>query len=485
MAAKTKRKQEYLKKQRRKTLIIVLVIIIALGVLYLLGAFLYKDRFFRGSEINGVNVGNMTEAEAIEAVEKTSSDYSITLKFRDEKSETIAGSEIDFHFSTEQIDEALKAQNPMAWIKGYLPSKKSESVAEAEYSAEKLKELVLSLPETDVESMTEPVNAYREYQDGTFVIIPEVMGDTLDPEAAYEAVAKACSETKHEIDLNETKGIYQSPDVYQDDKKLNKEVESLNAIGLGSITYDIPYGDDVVLDAEDWMEWLTEDEDGTFHIDEETWEENLSTYASELASVADTIYRRHKFNTHNGSTVDIEGVGYYGYKVNTEKEVEQIAEDLKSGEAVSRAPIYKKTEAAEPDSNFGFGNTYVEVSLSEQHLWVYQGGSVVVDTDFVSGNDDDKHRTPEGAYFAYDKQQDKIMRGDIQEDGSYGYESHADYWIRLTGEGVGLHDAPWRSDFGGSIWQGNGSHGCINIPASVMPSVYSNVAEGTPVILYY
>ncbi len=485
MAAKTKRKQEYLKKQRRKTLIIILVIIIVLGGLYILGSFLYKDRFFRGSVINGVDVGNMTEEEAVAAVEKTSSDYSITMLFRDDKQETIEGSEIDFRFSTKQIDDALKAQNPMLWITGYLPSKKAESVAEAEYSEEKLKELVLSLPETDVESMTEPVNAYRVYEDGTFKIVPEVMGDTLDPEAAYEAIAHACSETKHEINLDETEGIYQSPEVYQDDEKLNKEVESLNAIGLGSITYDIPYGDDIVLDAEDWMDWLTEDEDGTFHIDEESWTENIDVFASELASSADTIYRRHKFRTHDGDTVDVEGVGYYGYKVNTEKEVEQISEDLKSGEAVSREPIYKKTEAADPDSNYGFGSTYVEVALSEQHLWVYQGGSVVVDTDFVSGNDDDKHRTPEGAYFAYDKQQDKIMRGDIQADGSYGYESHADYWIRLTGEGVGLHDAPWRSDFGGSIWQGNGSHGCINIPASVMPTIYNNVAEGTPIVLYY
>lgn len=485
MAAKTKRKQEYLKRQRKKRLIIFLVIVIILGGLYIFGSFMYKDRFFHGSVINGVNVGDLKEDEAIEAVEKLSTDYTLTLQFRDDATETIAGSEIDFRFSTAQIHDALAGQNPMLWVKGYLPSKKSESAAEAEFSEEKLREVVLGLPETDEESMVEPVNAYREYQDGTFVIVPEVMGTTLDPEAVCKAAEKACAETKRELALDEIEGVYQSPEVYSDDERLNKEIESLNGLNLGSITYEVPSGDTIVLDAEDWVEWLQEDEDGTFRIEDESWHENLDKFASQLASDADTIYKRHSFRTHSGNTVTIEGVGYYGYKVDVEAETEQIDEDLRSGEAVAREPIYKKKEAASSKENYGFGNTYVEVSLSEQHLWVYKNGSVVVDTDFVSGNDDEKHRTPEGAYFAYDKQQDKIMRGDIQEDGSYGYESHCNYWIRLTGEGVGLHDAPWRYDFGGSIWQGNGSHGCINIPASVMPTIYNNVAEGTPVILYY
>lgn len=27
----------------------------------------------------------------------------------------------------------------------------------------------------------------------------------------------------------------------------------------------------------------------------------------------------------------------------------------------------------------------------------------------------------------------------------------------------GFHNAPWRNQFGGSIWKANGSHGCVNM----------------------
>lgn len=485
MAAKTKRKKEYLKKKRRKALITILIIIIAVGVLYLLGVYMYKDRFFNNTMINGVDVSNLTEAEAVAEIEKISTDYDLMIRFRDDRTETIDGEKIDFRFSTDQIQSVLNQQNPLMWITGYLPEKQADSVAEAEFSEEKLREVVMNLPETDEESMVEPANAYRVYEDGQFAIVPEVLGTTLDPEKAYQAVSDAVLATQRELNLGGVEGVYQSPEIYSDNEKLNKEVETLNALNLGTITYSLATGEDVTLDQEDWMDWLTEDDDGTFRIDEESWLKKIDAFASELASDADTIYRNHSFRNHDGNIVEIKGVGYYGYKVDVESETAQIDEDLRSGEDIEREPVYRKTEAASRDENYGFGNTYVEVSLSEQHLWVYKDGSVVVDTDFVSGNDDEKHRTPEGAYFAYDKQRDKTMRGDIQEDGSYGYESHADYWIRLTGEGVGMHDAPWRSDFGGGIWQGNGSHGCINIPASIMPTVYENVAEGTPVLLYY
>ena len=85
----------------------------------------------------------------------------------------------------------------------------------------------------------------------------------------------------------------------------------------------------------------------------------------------------------------------------------------------------------------------------------------------------------------YDKQKDKVLRGDVQPDGSYGYESHVNFWIRLTNTGVGLHDATWRSNFGGKIWITNGSHGCVNLPYNAAKTIYEMVPERMPVIIYY
>ena len=50
--------------------------------------------------------------------------------------------------------------------------------------------------------------------------------------------------------------------------------------------------------------------------------------------------------------------------------------------------------------------------------------------------------------------------------------------------GCGIHDASWRSSYGGNIYKGNGSHGCVNTPYSKVQKIYNNTGYGTPVIVY-
>ena len=51
-------------------------------------------------------------------------------------------------------------------------------------------------------------------------------------------------------------------------------------------------------------------------------------------------------------------------------------------------------------------------------------------------------------------------------------------------EGQGLHDAWWKSVFGGSEYMGNGSHGCVNLPTWVAESVFNNIVPGTAIVIY-
>ena len=48
------------------------------------------------------------------------------------------------------------------------------------------------------------------------------------------------------------------------------------------------------------------------------------------------------------------------------------------------------------------------------------------------------------------------------------------YWMPFNG-GIGLHDASWRSKFGGEIYKNSGSHGCVNLPRSVAETIYNNI----------
>ena len=49
---------------------------------------------------------------------------------------------------------------------------------------------------------------------------------------------------------------------------------------------------------------------------------------------------------------------------------------------------------------------------------------------------------------------------------------------------VGIHDAVWRTEFGGNLYQLEGSHGCVNLPYDQAAALYSNVEIGMPVVVY-
>ncbi|MBQ9180058.1 MAG: L,D-transpeptidase, partial [Firmicutes bacterium] len=47
------------------------------------------------------------------------------------------------------------------------------------------------------------------------------------------------------------------------------------------------------------------------------------------------------------------------------------------------------------------------------------------------------------------------------------------------------HDAPWRQAFGGSIYYSGGSHGCVNMPVGAAATVFGQIEEGYPIVVYY
>jgi hypothetical protein len=119
---------------------------------------------------------------------------------------------------------------------------------------------------------------------------------------------------------------------------------------------------------------------------------------------------------------------------------------------------------------------FVEISISEQKLWLFNGGSLLLETSVVTGNKKRGRATPPGNYSILYKARNKWLRG-------RDYESFVSYWMPFYG-GYGLHDANWRRRFGGSIYESSGSHGCVNIPPKLAPIVYNNVKVGTPVIIW-
>ena len=131
-------------------------------------------------------------------------------------------------------------------------------------------------------------------------------------------------------------------------------------------------------------------------------------------------------------------------------------------------------------TNSAFGKdvptTYIEVSRDRQHMWYYIDDEIYVSTDVVTGNYNSMD-TPAGYWAVNNKASPCTLVG-------ANYVSYVDYWIAFIGSGYGIHDASWRSEFGGTIYKGNGSHGCVNTPYKNVKKIYGKVKIGTPVIVY-
>ena len=149
-----------------------------------------------------------------------------------------------------------------------------------------------------------------------------------------------------------------------------------------------------------------------------------------------------------------------------------------------RTPVTTGREAS--SDNGGLGDTFVEIDLSGQHMWYHKNGQIVLESDIVSGtyNIADR-RTPAGAYYLYNNERNRVLRGTKLPDGTWPYETPVSYWMPFN-KGIGLHDSSsWRSKWGGTIYMNNGSHGCINLPTGIASQLYNSIEVNCPVVCYY
>lgn len=117
---------------------------------------------------------------------------------------------------------------------------------------------------------------------------------------------------------------------------------------------------------------------------------------------------------------------------------------------------------------------YILVDISDQTLKYYVKGKVKLKSNVVTGGPG--NRTPKGHFRLRSKSRNITLRGN-------GYSSYVKYWMAFIGSEYGIHDASWRSKFGGTIYKKNGSHGCPNMPRKNAAKLYKMAPIGTRVII--
>lgn len=466
------------KKKKRTGLIVGIVLVcVLLGALaagYIGVSMHYKDRFFVQTMVNGTDCSGKTIEEVEAVLQSQVEEYVLTILKANGESEQIQGTDIDIKYvGYHQIQEAFAQQNPYLWPESYFNDREIKADIEFTYDKEKLDAAIAKLECLQEESQKAPVDATVVYENGQFVIKDEVYGTKLDAKKVSAAIHTCVTDMENSVDLTKI-DCYVQPKFTKESKAVIAAKDEANKYLNASITYSL---DDieVTVNRDTFASWISVNKKMEPVISGEL----AKKFADTLGDKYNTSNKKGVIVTPTGEEVSISNA-VQGRKVGVQAESEQLIKDIKSGQTITRAPILSQTPT--PEGQTAWGDTYIEVDISEQYMWYIVDGEIVFETDVVTGKKG-KNDTPTGVYTILEKIKGKYLRGRLV-NGKPSYITWVDYWMRVTWSGIGFHDAPWQPTFGGNRYVNNGSHGCINMPPKKAKEFYGMLKVGTSVVIH-
>lgn len=456
------------KKSHKKAWIIIGSIFALLLVVYLGLSFYFSSHFYFNATVNGFNVGGKTAEAVDKELQQSAAAHTLTLKERADKSETIAADQINIQYVSDgKVSALLSKQNPFAWPLELISSGQQNPEVTFTYDDAKLTATINQLLAVSGPEVVNVANAYPKYNGTSFAVVEEVTGNELDTTKLKETVKKAILSGQDSLDL-EAEGCYKQPTYTKASQKVKEANDKMNQYLNATITYT--FGDaKEVLDRTIISNWLSVDANLDIQFDQA----QIGTYVANLADKYDTYGITRSFQTSGGGVVNVGG-GDYGWLIDQDEEIAALIPVIQAGQPATREPVYAKQAANR--SARDYGNTYVEISIGGQYMWFYQNGALVVGTPIVTGSLAGGYGSPSGVYDLDYKAMNVTLKGE-------GYASPVTFWMPYGGD-IGIHDASWRSDFGGNIYVNSGSHGCINTPYAAAQAIYNGISDGDPVIVY-
>lgn len=491
-----------MKKKSIKLLVVLACVLMALGMAGC-GKKAYKT-FPEKYKLASVDVGGMTADEAKKAIKTAVGKYKISVKL-DDASFDMTAEDLGLKYNDkadlqELINAANKDKKPEKQVKlfkmdksdeletalvdSYITAKtqsQSDATAQSDTDAEakddEQKKAATDTQTFDIRSIV-PYRATIAYNAdaGQFEGVDGVSGDAPVYDNAAANLTSAVKELKDKVELTSATG-YVDGEKAADSDLVKKALKEANAYLDVTVTCNFtPATGEAATEAvgkDQIAQWLIVGNDGlSVSLDGE----NMATYCTELAKKHDVSKKKTgQFKTTGGSVINVP-VTSSGQTVDGNKLYEAIADAINNKKSATVEAVYSEAKEEETGEYVTYGGNYCEVDLTNQMVYVYKNGELVVSSQCVTGCISKGHGTPTGVYSIFSRDKDRYLRGD-------GYKSWVNFFIPFNG-GIGFHDASWRSSFGGNIYLYSGSHGCINMPYSAAKKLYENVTLDEKVIVY-
>ncbi|WML31229.1 peptidoglycan binding domain-containing protein [Neobacillus sp. OS1-32] len=458
---------------RKRNIIIssvIAIIIIGTGILY----YHQATRFNANIKINDTKVGGLTAEQALKKLKGTvlkNEVYVGQKKIFNGKDSKMGFTKNDLT-SVEKILKKQQTFFPSSREKNYLLVPKKQDQYRSTTMKKEVKAKLLSLNK----SLKAPVDAEAHLEQGNMTVSKSKNGTKWD----VAKLLKDYQRHKYSSEIH-LKPVYIQPVrensqiVKQEKKLLQKLLQQTIAYQLQNKVYS--------LKASELIKNASVSKNMKYTID--TTE--LNAKIAEINKSQSTLGKDYTFKTHSGSLIKVKGETF-GWAIDVDKETEMLKKAFEKGKrSVEAEHIYgigwtTRGTGYNTTTNYGIGDTYAEVSIKEQRIWIYKNGKLQVTSNVVTGRHNTHEDTPPGVWYIMYKESPSILEG--SEVGNLNYSVKVKFWAQFTNGGVGFHDASWRSNWASNAYLEHGSGGCVNTPLNVMESVYASLIQYEPVVVY-
>ena len=393
---------------------ICLSLVIAIIMLLFIVIILYSDKFYPNTTIGGIDVSNMTLSQAKEAVQTDLKNHVLVIKGRNNAKYELRGTDIDLNANYEkQVENCFKKTHGIFSFYKIISGEDFDVNFDVSYNKKAFKNNLSQsfLITGDQYTITAPESAHVEYDKKTQSgkIVKEKQGNQLNQEKFYSYVEKSIKQLKTNIDLDKA-NIYLKPKYTQNDSAIIKELNQYNNYLYRWIRYDMTEKHYETVTPKDIKNWLVINDDATVSIDQE----KMSQWVEKFCLKYKTVGKTRKFKSHTGEVLEVSG-GDYGWQIDYSQTVDQLYKVLskknpqndveayiKNKNKTNKKKLIKKLEPIYKNKAYklNFDNlvddyntqTYSEVDISEQMVYVFQNGQVVYSAKCVTGLPSDASR---------------------------------------------------------------------------------------------
>lgn len=444
------------------SIIVIVFIVLYLGVSY----GYYNNRFLPSTIINGEDCSNKTVNEISNIMQERVKDYHLNIIYNDITVDELYGRDINIDFG--EMDKVLQDicdhQKKVSWLKGFFANSEPINTGRGLiYDTSVLNQFINSSLVLSITSTTQSVNAGIEFNNGQYQITPAVYGDEINKTAVINKIIGAVNSLNSSLDINKD-DCFVKPELTEDNENLIKSCDKANKLIKNKI--ELNATDDLFeIPVDIKKDWFTVDVAGSLIFD--------NTAFAKYMDKVDKSYSENtevrEFKTFHGDTVSVTG-GDFGTAIDRTKLAYDMEDAMFGG---SDARVVVEFIVTEKE----IGNSYIEIDLSNQMMWMFVNGEQKLCTPVITGREDGEHTTSEGVY----RLKSKAMYRTVTEKGE---SKDVKYWMSINGE-IGICDAEWKNLFGGEIYKTEGSDGSIYVLEDAAKTIYDNSYENMPIVCYH